>query len=80
MTIRCINKHLDTVIERFGTDRSYVQYVKDDDHHFTVTAKVVVSEQFFGWLLGFGKQMKLVAPDEAVEQFNAYLDKVRGMY
>ena len=35
---------------------------------------------FYGWLLGFGKRVKLTYPDDAVEGFKAYLDKVRAIY
>ena len=33
-----------------------------------------------GWLLGFGKKAKLLYPDDVVEQFQAYMDKIREMY
>ena len=51
-----------------------------DDKHFTVNAEVEISEQFFGWLLGFGKRVKVLYPNDVVEGFKAYLDKVREMY
>lgn len=42
---------------------------------------VEVSDQFFGWLLGFGRRVKLMeSTGTAVEDFKAYLDKIRGMY
>lgn len=76
--IRFINPLLDTAVERFGLS---AQYTKVDDRHFSVTTTVEVSDQFFGWLLGFGKRVKLIeASGSAVEEFKAYLDKIRGMY
>ena len=78
MKIRCINRLLDTVVERFGT--SGVIYEKADEDHFFVTASVDVSEPFFGWLLGFGRRMKLIGPPAVVEKFTAYMDKIREMY
>ncbi len=78
VTIRFINPLLDTAIERFG--KKGVFYHKIDDTHFTVTAEVEISDQFFGWLLGFGNKAKLISPDDVTERFKAYLDKVRGMY
>ena len=76
--IRFINPLLDTAIERFGT--SGVNYMKVDDNHFALTAEVEISDQFFGWLLGFGKRVKLLEPQSAVNRFSAYLDKIREMY
>lgn len=78
--IRFINRLLDTVIDRFGTDNRVVQYVKDGDRHFIMTAMLAVSDQFFGWLLGFGKRAKLIGGETVLEQFKAYLAKVHEMY
>ena len=80
VVIRFINPLLDAVVDRFGNDKSNVQYAKVDDTHFSVTTQVEISDQFFGWVLGFGKKAKLIGSDKAVEQFRAYLDKVREMY
>lgn len=76
--MRFINPLLDAVVDRFGTKD--VQYAKVDDKHFSVTAKVEISDQFFGWLLGFGKKAKLLYPDDVIDQFRAYMDKIREMY
>ena len=78
VTLRFINPLLDTAIDRFG--KKDVQYSKSDDRHFTVTAKVEISKQFFGWLLGFGKEVKIISPEEVKEEFAAYIDKIREMY
>ena len=77
-TIRFLFTLLDTAVERFGTRDA--QYSMVDDKHFTVNAEVEISEQFFGWLLGFGKRVKVLYPNDVVEDFKAYLDKVREMY
>ena len=75
--LRCINSLLDTVVEKFGTDAIYMNA---ENYHFEVHAKVEISDQFFGWVLGFGKKMKILAPDDVVEQFKSYIDKIRNMY
>ena len=79
VSICCEKGLLDTMIERFGTG-SGVVYTKTDEEHFTVSAIVGISNQFFGWLLGFGDQAKIIAPQSMVDDFAAYLDKVREMY
>ena len=76
--IRALNMLLDTFVDRFGTRD--VLYSKDDDKHFTATVKVAVSNQFFGWLCGFGKKVKILSPSPVVEEFKQYLDKMRGLY
>ena len=80
VVIRFINPLLDTVVDRFGTDKSSAWYEAVDDNHFKVITEVDVSDQFFGWLLGFGKRVKILEPESVVEQFKAYVDKVREMY
>ena len=78
ITLRFINPLLDTAIERFGTTSA--SYKKVDDKHFTVEANVEISDQFFGWILGFGNRVKLLEPLSVKEQFAAYIDKIRNMY
>lgn len=68
------------MIDRFGKDRATAIYAKVDDRHCTVTTSVEISDQFFGWLLGFGKKVKLLSPDDVVEKFKAYIDKIRVIY
>ena len=78
VTLRFINKLLDVAVDRFG--RKGVVYEKVDEKHFTVTADVDVSEQFFAWVTGFGRRVKIVAPESVVEKYKKHLDKVREMY
>lgn len=78
--IRFINPLLDTVVERFGTDKSTAQYTQIDDTHFSVTTTVELSDQFYGWVLGFGKKAKILWPEIVVEDFKGYVDKIREMY
>ena len=77
VNIRFINPLLDAVVEQFGKDAFYRP---DGDKHFVVSADVEVSDQFFAWVCGFGRRAKIVEPAAVVEQFAAYLDKIREMY
>ena len=80
VVMRFINPPLDTVIDRLGKDKQFVQYSEFDDRYFTVSANLEVSSQFFGWLLGFGKKAKLISPDDVVEKFKSYVEDVEKMY
>lgn len=80
VTLRFENHLLDAVVERFGSDQIRAQYVRVDNDHFSVTTHVEISDQFFGWVLGFGDKVKLTGSDAAVGLFKGYLDKVREMY
>lgn len=78
VSIRFVSSLLDTAVERFG--RYNVSYSRSDDHHFTVSADVEISDQFFGWLCGFGTKAKLLFPQAVAEEFVAYLEKISKMY
>ena len=76
--IRFVSSLLDTAVERFG--RTNVSYTRADDHHFIVSADVEISEQFFGWLCGFGTKAVLLSPAPIVEQYKDYLQKILSKY
>ena len=78
VTIRFINMLLDVAVERFGTKDA--QFSAVDDKHFTVTAEVEISDLFFGWLLSFGRRVKILYPSDVLEDFRAYIEKMRDMY
>ena len=69
---------LDTAIDQFG--KKNVSYKKVDDDHFTMTATIDISDQFFGWLLRFGKRVNILSPAAVADQFADYLDGVRSLY
>ena len=48
---------------------------KTDDTYFTVTVPIEISDQFFGWICGFGKKAKITAPTRVEKQFKEYVDK-----
>ena len=77
--IRFINTLLDTAVERFGKG-SDTFYHREDDRHFSVSADVQISDQFFAWLCGFGRRVKLLNPPDVIEEFKEYLNKIQEMY
>ena len=72
VTLRGRRDKASLVWDRFGQD---IILVPDGEEHFTVTLPVVMSPQFFGWLLGLDGSVTLIAPDAAV---NAYRCKLRA--
>lgn len=75
--LRFVNHLLDTVIDRFGAHNAV--YFKSDDNHFTVIADVEISSQFYAWVCGFGKKVRIETPDVA-EGFAAYLEAIKTLY
>lgn len=80
VTIRFINPLLDAVVDRFGNDKSTVFYARHDDDHFTVTTQVEISDQFYGWVLGFGKKARILGPETVVTEFMDYLISIQDNY
>mgnify|MGYP004477683447 FL=1 len=78
ITIQFINPLLDAVVDRFG--KKGILYNVVDDKHFSITAPVEISDQFYGWVLGFGKKAKILKPQKVVEGFTEYLNKIRNIY
>jgi hypothetical protein len=78
VTIRFTNNLLDAVVDRFGTKG--VIYQAHDTTHFTVTTKVYLSQQFYGWLFGFGNRAKVLRPTKVKQEYAEQLKKLLGMY
>lgn len=70
VTLRGRRDKAGLVWDRFGQD---VILVPDGEEHFTVTLPVVVSPQFFGWLMGLDGSLTITAPKEAVAAYRRSL-------
>ena len=77
ITIRCTNKILGVIVEKFGLAASYSAA---DKGHFNVNTAVEISPQFYGWLAGLGNQAKITFPEEAIEGFKKHLEDIQNMY
>lgn len=75
--IRFHNKLIGVVIDRFGKD---VVIRDKEKEYFTAYVKVIVSDQFFGWLLGLSTKAKLIYPENIVIQLQSYLNQLRELY
>ena len=75
--LRFANRLVGAVLDRLGQDASIIP---DGDGHFTVSADVVVSPQFFAWVCGFGADAQLVAPESAVAQMREYVGDIVKLY
>lgn len=77
--IRFVASLLDAAIERFGRG-SEISYSKMDDHHFMISVAVEISDQFFGWICGFGSKAVIIAPESVKNQFLDYIEKIKSKY
>ena len=65
------------MIDRFGKD---VMMIPTDEEHFTVKVDVHVSRQFLGWIFSLGEGIKIVGPEEVVNQMKAECERLMGQY
>jgi len=71
------NHLMSAVIDRFGHDVTVFRY---DEKHFKITVPVAVSDQFFGWVFGLGKGVRIISPPAVVEKMRESLAKVNSLY
>ena len=65
------------VLDRLGRE---TMLIPDGPDHFTLRADVVVSPQFFAWVLGFGSKAQLLGPDTVVDALRSHLQAVQALY
>ena len=65
------------VVDRFS-DKVFIQ--PHSDGTFTMSAEVMLSPQFYGWLFSFGDKARIVSPKVAKEGFCDYLRSVGELY
>lgn len=75
--IRFHNRFVGVVIDRFGKD---VALRPDGEEHFIARVQVAVSEQFFGWLTGLGRDAKILSPQPVAEEYRCLLEDLGNMY
>ena len=71
------NRMIGVVIDRFGRD---VLVMKEDDNHFRITVPVAVSDQFFGWVFGLGKAVRIVGPESVKLKMKKALEGILERY
>lgn len=73
LTLEGENYLAGVVIDRFGIDVMMHPYEKDK---FRASVEVTISPQFFGWLAGLGKDVRISWPEDVREAFKAYLREI----
>lgn len=71
------NSFAGVIIDRFGKN---VMMVPADSEHFTVNVDVHVSNQFLGWIISLGEGVKILGPDEVVEQMRKEVERLIKQY
>lgn len=70
VTVQIKKELLGVMIDRFGKD---IFIRKDREGRFLVQLTVVVSQQFFGWIAGLGKDVSIISPSDVREEYKDFL-------
>jgi predicted DNA-binding transcriptional regulator YafY len=71
------NELAGVIIDRFGKD---VIMIPTGDTQFTVNVSVQVSSHFLGWIMSLGPGIKLIGPDDVVEQMRKEIERLSKQY
>ena len=77
VTLEGENYMVGILIDRFGKD---IIIVPVDDNHFRTTVTVAASTHFLGWIISLGGGIKIVEPDNVVEQMKNMIRQLGDQY
>lgn len=77
VTLKCENSIAGSIIDRFGTG---VSIFPQSDGYFTCTVPVIVSPNFYSWVLQFGKRIEITAPADIRDGMKNLLSGVLENY
>lgn len=75
--LRFENHLVGAVLDRLGRE---VAIVPDGEEHFTVSADVVVSPQFFAWICGFSGAARIIGPEDVVDGMRQHVKAIAEQY
>lgn len=70
VTLVCPAEKVEIITDRFG---KLAQLSETEDGEVRAFVKVYKSEQFFGWVAGMGKAVRIVSPDSLVKEYRDFL-------
>lgn len=75
--LRFENSLSGVVIDRFGKD---AMLIPDGPEHFTYTADICLSPNFFGWVASFGSRVQILGPDSVIAQMKQLCQGILAQY
>ena len=70
ITLSCTNRLANVMLDRFG---SGIPILKDGADRFRITVNVAASPIFYGWVISFGGEVKILSPESAADEINKLL-------
>lgn len=76
VTMECREHLAGPMIDRFGTEALFTK----TDFGFKFSARVMVSPTFFSWVLGFSRDIRIIAPESVKSEFKRNLREIAENY
>ncbi len=76
VTLEARERLAGVVMDRFGHSPTFIK----TDFGFKFSVRVIVSPNFFAWVMRFGSDMRILAPDSIVDNMRDMLDKISENY
>jgi predicted DNA-binding transcriptional regulator YafY len=76
VTIECRENLAGVMIDRFGSAPVFIK----TDFGFKFSIRVMVSPTFFGWVLGFGEDLRILSPERVKNELCSTLRKIAEHY
>ena len=76
VTLECRERLAGVIIDRFGSSHTFIK----SDFGFRVSLRIMLSPNFFAWVLGFGKDMRIISPEPVRDELMAKLYEISEVY
>ena len=76
VTLDCDESLAGVIIDRFGTDYTFIR----SERGFRISPRVMVSPNFFAWVLSLGDKIEIVNPVGVREKFSSILKSTLSLY
>ena len=73
VTLQFDQKLIGAVYDKFGEG---TKMLRINDTTCVAAVKAQISPTFWGWLAQFGNQMRIISPDNAIEQYSAHIKSI----
>ena len=76
VTLECREKLAGVILDRFGAAPTFHK----TDFGFKFSLRVMISPTFFAWVMGFGDDIKILAPDSVSKELCDLLNRTKALY
>lgn len=76
VTFECRESLAGVMIDRFGAEASF----QKTEFGFKLSVRLIISPNFFAWVLGFGEDIRVLSPDSIRSEFAEKLNKTLQNY